>query len=347
MKIINIKQNTDEWKARRAVRIGASDASTVMGIKSLQDSEELQKRILTGVGKDLSHIEAIKFGNKMEPVILAGVLAKTGIKFESCVVDHETIPNLSASLDGYDGGVRGLEIKSYFYKRKEWETKEQFRENGVAHGIKRWNSSRAKGDKYGYYWQIMAQFASADILESILLAGYPVVSPEGSIEYQLYKREDHLEDIALFEKTAQEWWQKHIVDQKTFVEVVADDDSDLAALCQAVVQFGADKKDAEAKEKAARAELLKEMDARHLPSLSFPPNRITIGTRENPRWDGIVNARTLEPTEQDITDFTKFDHKAFAASRGIAVGDLTDEERAAHCPPATRFLQCTVSKPRS
>lgn len=342
MHIINIKQNTDEWLVRRARRIGASDAATIMGVKTAEDTAKLIKRILTGETEDLSHIEAIKYGNEKEPEILAVVRDEEKIMFQPCVVDHQTIQFLSASLDGYDGGETGLEIKAFFYKQKPGQSDEDFREQGFLHGEKRWATGITR-HRWGFYWQIVAQFASADRLSRILLAGYPVRSGKRNVGLKWYTREELATDIAKFEAEAQVWWQKHIVSQQP-ARVEGDSVYDIAV--HHVVASDGAAKAAKTESDSARAHLLALMQERGDENIETLQAKVSIVKRESSKinWQGICDGREMHATEAELVDITTINYKELAKRRGVIVADFTEGEEATHGAPPSQSLRCTINK---
>ena len=119
MKIIDLPQGTDEWKAARAGRVTASRIADVMAkIKTGEAAArrdyraQLVAEILTGKPQDDGYINAeMQWGIDQEPLARSAYeLSKDTLVDQVGFVLHPSIERAGASPDGYSGPI-GLEIK--------------------------------------------------------------------------------------------------------------------------------------------------------------------------------------------------------------------------------------------
>ena len=99
MKVINVEQNTPEWLEFRRSRIGASDASTVMGENPWKTPHKLWEEKLMPF-HETSVTPAMQRGIDLEPVAREAFIRQTGIPVEKIVVQHDEYDWMIASLDG-------------------------------------------------------------------------------------------------------------------------------------------------------------------------------------------------------------------------------------------------------
>jgi len=110
MNIIDLVQNTPEWLAFRANHIGASDASTIMGLNPWRSRKQLWEEKTLGWSQDLN--ENMRRGQKMEKSALENYQERTGYIMKPCVAEDSIYPFLSASFDGINEELnRVVEIK--------------------------------------------------------------------------------------------------------------------------------------------------------------------------------------------------------------------------------------------
>jgi putative phage-type endonuclease len=95
---IDLEQGTDAWHQFRLSHIGASDAPIIMGISPYKTSYLLWMEKL-GLYKQ-EQTEAMARGHELEPIARKALESKLGRSFTPCVIQHESIPWLAASLDG-------------------------------------------------------------------------------------------------------------------------------------------------------------------------------------------------------------------------------------------------------
>lgn len=110
MKVIGLKQNTPEWRQFRRTHIGASDAVVIMGLSPWCSPLKLYEQKIF----DLEVQENIYMarGKELEPIALANFEKDTGLIMFPMCIQHETIPYMSASMDGLNlYKTIGLEIK--------------------------------------------------------------------------------------------------------------------------------------------------------------------------------------------------------------------------------------------
>ncbi len=99
MKIIeNMEQGTFAWKEFRKNHVGASDASTILGLNPWRTQIELWEEKVFGWEQDLS--EVMKRGQDMECEARECYELNYNIKVNPLVAECEIIPFLSASFDG-------------------------------------------------------------------------------------------------------------------------------------------------------------------------------------------------------------------------------------------------------
>ena len=103
MKIIDLKQGSDEWKAFRRSKIGASMAGTIMGVNPWETKLDLWESIINGDEKVPT--EAMIRGSQLESKARDefNSLFRAEHQFHPIVVQHDQYDWLIASLDGWNG----------------------------------------------------------------------------------------------------------------------------------------------------------------------------------------------------------------------------------------------------
>ena len=99
MKIINLQQNTPEWHDYRIVKIGASDAATILGISPWSTPMQLWERKLA-LSPEQKENSAMSRGKALEEEARTAFMEITQIAVIPTVVEHETFDWMIASLDG-------------------------------------------------------------------------------------------------------------------------------------------------------------------------------------------------------------------------------------------------------
>lgn len=111
-KYIDLVQDSKEWHDFRRGKIGASDASSIMGVGFHTPYQLYMKKMLD---EPVDVNEAMMRGKRLEPVARQQVEQKTGLLFTPKVVQSIERPYMIASMDGValmdDGTLIALEIK--------------------------------------------------------------------------------------------------------------------------------------------------------------------------------------------------------------------------------------------
>lgn len=108
MKIINISQNTPEWKEFRKMKIGSSMASAIMDMNPWQSPLQLWESIINGEEK-IPNASMIR-GSQLESSARDWVNRTMNSTFKPIVCQYDEYAWLIASLDGWNG-KQVLEIK--------------------------------------------------------------------------------------------------------------------------------------------------------------------------------------------------------------------------------------------
>lgn len=128
-KLINIKQNTDEWYELRFDYLGASDANIIMGVSKFMTPEELlEQKVKRIKNTDPNYIQEL--GHKIEDKQINYYNLELDLDLEPSLMVHEILP-LLASFDGYDEKKNiiwehKLVGKADFEKVKNGEMLEQY-----------------------------------------------------------------------------------------------------------------------------------------------------------------------------------------------------------------------------
>jgi len=111
VKIVDIKQNTDEWLAWRRNMIGASESPIIMGVSKWCTPWQLYMRKL-GLIPEQADNEAMARGRAYESEALKDFNKQFGFDCVPVVMVHDEYPWMIASLDGWDAERRiAVEIK--------------------------------------------------------------------------------------------------------------------------------------------------------------------------------------------------------------------------------------------
>lgn len=98
MKLVQLKQESEEWLNWRRTHITASDSSSILGINPWKSSLELYEEKVFRFEKEDN--EYMRRGRELEPIALESFEQETGLVMFPCVVKHDTILWMGASLDG-------------------------------------------------------------------------------------------------------------------------------------------------------------------------------------------------------------------------------------------------------
>jgi putative phage-type endonuclease len=96
-----MKQGSTEWHEHRREGIGSSDAPIILGVSPFKTPHQLYLEKIGRAKSDVSNW-ATERGNRLEPVARARYELLTGIDFPPFVIVNKNVPELRASLDGYN-----------------------------------------------------------------------------------------------------------------------------------------------------------------------------------------------------------------------------------------------------
>jgi len=101
MKIIDLKQGSEEWKTWRRSHITASDMPIILGVSPYCSPQTLWARKL-GLADEQPINPSMRRGTELEPHARNVVNADRNARFVPLVVEHDKLSWAGASLDGYD-----------------------------------------------------------------------------------------------------------------------------------------------------------------------------------------------------------------------------------------------------
>lgn len=105
------RQNTEEWRRWRKMKVGASDAPIILGKSPWTSVGQLWRRKLD-LESEQPMTAKMQRGVDLEPEALAAFNEYTKAAYEPLVMIHKRFDWCIASLDGWDADLRqGLEIK--------------------------------------------------------------------------------------------------------------------------------------------------------------------------------------------------------------------------------------------
>lgn len=111
MKLIDLKQNTPEWKEFRRLRIGASDANKIMGYFNSTPYKWWEAKVME---REIPDNERMKRGRDLEPLALKEFNREHQYNNEPAwtpaVAVHDDYDWFMASFDGWNGKI-SVEIK--------------------------------------------------------------------------------------------------------------------------------------------------------------------------------------------------------------------------------------------
>ena len=107
----DLRQNTPEWMEWRNSGLGASDASTILGMNPWKTREDLLKS-KRGTGGEFVESEAMRKGHAYEPLARASFIRITGERVRPVCLRSLRWEWLLASMDGMTfDRIQGVEIK--------------------------------------------------------------------------------------------------------------------------------------------------------------------------------------------------------------------------------------------
>lgn len=190
-KVINYAKWTDEqWQAYRSTQrgIGGSDIAAVLGVNKYKSRRRLWAELTGTVERqDLSENQAVKMGNKLEPIVADLFAEATGltVRRNNWILQHDTIDYLYANIDREvilkDGSKAVLECKTA-------------------------NARMAK------YWQdeTIPKEYMAQVQFYLMITGYQkafIAVLIGGVDFDYWTIERDEIIIADLEKAAAEFWQ--------------------------------------------------------------------------------------------------------------------------------------------
>lgn len=111
MKLVNLTQGSDAWRAWRMGGIGGSDAPAVMGVSPWVSPRQLYEQKTT-LGAETPINDAMRRGMELEPRARAAYESMTGHVLEPACAVHEEYDWLRMSFDGLTfDGKHAVEIK--------------------------------------------------------------------------------------------------------------------------------------------------------------------------------------------------------------------------------------------
>jgi putative phage-type endonuclease len=111
-RIVDLEQGSEEWKAFRRGKIGASMASSIMGENPFQTQLQLWEEVV--FEKERFETPAMKRGRELEQLARETVNKKWHVSYQPAVIQSLDCPSRIASLDGFyetGGEFNLIEIK--------------------------------------------------------------------------------------------------------------------------------------------------------------------------------------------------------------------------------------------
>lgn len=118
MRLVNVTPGTESWITFRRLHLGSSDASSILECNPYKSKLELYEEKVFQFEQDDNPY--MKRGRELESVALESFEEETGLVLFPCVVKHDSIDWIAASLDGMTIGQDAiLEIKCNGKKNHE------------------------------------------------------------------------------------------------------------------------------------------------------------------------------------------------------------------------------------
>lgn len=112
MKVINLKQSSQEWLDWRKTGVTASDVSCLFGTNPFKTEWQLwAEKTGRRIEDDLSGNPYVRQGKEFEFTLREFISDKMNVGLFPLCVQHESIPHIKSSLDGVDGSRRPWELK--------------------------------------------------------------------------------------------------------------------------------------------------------------------------------------------------------------------------------------------
>lgn len=112
-------QGSKEWLDYRRFRIGASEVSAILGIDPYCTRLELWTKKLMCFENKTN--DAMRRGSSLEPVVRNMHNEQEGLNYEPACIEHEDLPYLFCSLDGWDANAEPKIIEIKCLKKEHHE----------------------------------------------------------------------------------------------------------------------------------------------------------------------------------------------------------------------------------
>ncbi len=183
-----------EWLAARRLALGGTDVPAVLGAHPWKSALEVWASKMHGDDRDLSGIEAVRWGNILQPVVAEEFSERTGRPIEAAdpfkFVRHPEAP-VGTTQDYWFGWLEGDDVHSAVLEIK----------TSGAHQSERWED----GPPLEVQIQFQCQLACTGLdrgAVAVLLGGQ-------DFRYYDLARNDRF--IAATLERCAEWWERHIV----------------------------------------------------------------------------------------------------------------------------------------
>lgn len=110
-----------DWLAERRNSVGSSESPAILGVSTFATPIDVWQRKL-GLAPDQDENDAMRWGKKLEPLILEEYTARTGrtVAAVQQFVRHPGYPWMTATLDGLTTDGRIVEVKTTSSWAREW-----------------------------------------------------------------------------------------------------------------------------------------------------------------------------------------------------------------------------------
>ena len=99
---VKVKQGSPEWKALRLRHVTASNTPAIRGISPYKTALQYFEEISSGIEKNTGNEALFRMGHAVEAQARVHLREKLGIELEPMVVISNRVPELLASLDGFN-----------------------------------------------------------------------------------------------------------------------------------------------------------------------------------------------------------------------------------------------------
>lgn len=202
---------SEQWREARTHGVGGSDVAAILGLNKYRTALDVWiEKTGRAQGADLSGVEAVEWGNRLEPVVaskFADVHPELKVRNKNAMMVSKARPWAFANIDrrlSMDGEPGVLEIKTVGYRRaSDWE-------DGVP----------------AYYLTQVLHYLSVTGWTYAYVAA--LIGGQQYVEYEL-KAEDYAEDIEYIDGVVDDFWQSYVL-KDVEPAAAADDGGGLAML---------------------------------------------------------------------------------------------------------------------